>query len=58
MNYDFSVLSDIDFEQMVNKLLNGKTRVGSVNNAAKARFRPRSGNAHFWLSKTCNNYDI
>ena len=30
MNYDFPVLSNIDFEQMVNKLLNGKTRVGSV----------------------------
>ena len=29
MNYDFSVLSDIDFEQMVNKLLNGKTRESS-----------------------------
>ena len=27
MNYDFSVLNDIDFEQMVNKLLIGKTRV-------------------------------
>lgn len=27
MNYDFPVLSDIDFEQMVNKLLNGKTRI-------------------------------
>lgn len=26
MNYDFSVLSDIDFEQMVNKLLNGNSR--------------------------------
>ena len=27
MNYDFSVLSDNEFEQLVNKLLNGKTRV-------------------------------
>lgn len=27
MNYDFSVLSDLDFEQMVNNLLTGKTRV-------------------------------
>lgn len=26
MNYDFSVLSDTDFEQMVNKLLNGNSR--------------------------------
>ena len=27
MNYDFSALSDIEFEQLVNKLLIGKTRV-------------------------------
>ena len=27
MNYDFSVLSDIEFEQMVNKLLADKARV-------------------------------
>ena len=31
MNYDFSVLSDIDFEQMVNKLLNGNSRYVSVS---------------------------
>ena len=27
MNYDFSILSDIEFEQLVNKLLTGKARV-------------------------------
>lgn len=46
MNYDFPVLSDIDFEQMVNKLLNGKTRVGSVKvffaKIAKRLFRHQS----------------
>lgn len=44
MNYDFSVLSDIEFEQMVNKLLTGKTRV--VEQYAEGRDNGIDGMVH------------
>lgn len=42
MNYDFSVLSDIDFEQMVNKLLEDVALfcLGNLQSVECKRFCP------------------